>query len=191
MFFERYAQVLYGYACQAWNIDEDSAWDLIYKVLFKVTERINEYEFKSETQFKNFIYTLFKNELINWYKRNNRFEERLKLVQFDDLLMDVAQTDPQLSTEREVNTNSFKRAMESYWSNTETENPLMKSLTELIEKLDDWERILVRQRAMGYSYREISAFVDKPEEQLKVYYARLKKKIKNQLLQKIREMENE
>ena len=182
---------MYSYANQAWNIDEDSAWDLIYKVLFKVTERINEYEFKSETQFKNFVYTLFKNELINWYKRNNRFAERLQLVQFDDLLLDAAQSDPQLSTEREINTNSFKRAMENYWSSTESENRLLKSLTELIEQLEDWEKILVRQRALGYSYKEISAFVDKPEEQLKVYYGRLKKKIKKQLLQKIGEMENE
>jgi DNA-directed RNA polymerase specialized sigma24 family protein len=43
--------------------------------------------------------------------------------------------------------------------------------------MEDWERILLLMRGQDISYSEISKFVHKPENQLKVYYARLKKKL--------------
>jgi hypothetical protein len=54
--------------------------------------------------------------------------------------------------------------------------------------MEDWERILLLMRGQNIPYSEISKFVHKPEKQLKVYYARLKKKLledMNETLNKI------
>ena len=46
-----------------------------------------------------------------------------------------------------------------------------------MDKLEEWQRILLLMRGQDMPYNEISAFVNKPENQLKVYYARLKKQL--------------
>ena len=46
-----------------------------------------------------------------------------------------------------------------------------------MDKLEEWQRILLLMRGQNMSYKEIIPFVNKPEKQLKVYYARLKKKL--------------
>ncbi|MBK6985309.1 MAG: hypothetical protein IPH32_11365 [Bacteroidetes bacterium] len=50
-------------------------------------------------------------------------------------------------------------------------------LQQELEKLEDWQRILLLMRGQDMPYSKISEFVKKPENQLKVYYARLKKQL--------------
>lgn len=53
-------------------------------------------------------------------------------------------------------------------------NPHVAMLREELEKLEDWQRILLLMRSQEMPYSEIAKYVNKPEEQLKVYYSRLK-----------------
>jgi len=182
---------LYNYAIQSWHIDEDSAWDIIYKVLFKITERITIYTFKNENQFRNMLYSIFNNELINFYRKTKRIEERLKLLQFNDSLLEEAVSNPKLIAEKEINEKILKKALEEFWNEPSNENPLLEYLNTLLDNLDDWERILVNQRAKGLSYQDIAKFIDKPENQLKVYYSRIMNKIQIQLLNKMKDTKNE
>lgn len=185
MLYQRYALTLYNYAIQAWNIDEDAAWDIIYKVLFKITEHINQYRFKNENQFKNMLYSIFNNELINFYKKIKRREERLKFLTFNDSITTNTQNDNSNSINHEINQSLFKKALHEFWDDPQAENPLLNCLNKLIDKLEDWERILINQRSKGVSYSEIAHYVDKPENQLKVYYARLKSKIQRELIEEM------
>jgi RNA polymerase sigma factor (sigma-70 family) len=182
---------LYNYAIQSWHIDEDSAWDIIYIVLFKITERINEYSFKNENQFRNMLYSIFNNELINFYHKSKRIEERLKFLSFDDSLSSSPVNENSNSINREVNETIFKSALEEFWSNPQADNPLLNCLNDLLDELEDWERILVNQRSMGFSYSEIATYIDKPENQLKVYFARLKSKIQTKLIEKMNDNKDE
>ncbi|MCI5056284.1 MAG: hypothetical protein MRY83_09255, partial [Flavobacteriales bacterium] len=50
-----------------------------------------------------------------------------------------------------------------------------------MEKLEEWQRTLLLMRAQSYTYEEIAPYVDKPANQLKVYYMRLKKRIYDNL----------
>lgn len=178
---------LYNYAIQSWRIDEDSAWEIIYKVLFRITERINDYTFKSENQFRNMLYSIFNHELINFYHKTKRIEERLKFLQFDDTDLELANSNPGFLAENEINESIFKKAIEDFWDNPAAENPLLDYLNKLLDDLEDWERILINQRSKGASYQEIARYIDKPENQLKVYYSRIKKKIQIQLLEKMKD----
>jgi DNA-directed RNA polymerase specialized sigma24 family protein len=64
------------------------------------------------------------------------------------------------------------------------EEPVNKKLTQLNEVLDqmeDWERMLLLMRSEGRPYSEIAIYIDKPEHQLKVYYQRLKDRLTKKL----------
>jgi DNA-directed RNA polymerase specialized sigma24 family protein len=50
----------------------------------------------------------------------------------------------------------------------------MNCLKKTLEQFEDWKRVLLLMRAQNFSYDEISKYVNKPSEQLKVYYLRAK-----------------
>jgi len=63
----------------------------------------------------------------------------------------------------------------------ESRNIKLRILNEELEKMEDWQRMLLLMRSEGRPYSEIAAYVDKPEEQLKVYYQRLKKNLTDKI----------
>lgn len=67
----------------------------------------------------------------------------------------------------------------------ENSNPKLVALNEELEKMEDWQRMLLLMRSEGWSYADISKYVDKPENQLKVYYQRLKEQLSKRLHERI------
>ena len=61
------------------------------------------------------------------------------------------------------------------------ESTKMKALNEVLEELEDWQRMLLLMRSDGQAYSDIAKFIDKPENQLKVYYQRLKEQLAKKL----------
>ncbi|MFH2095655.1 MAG: hypothetical protein ABIJ16_08125, partial [Bacteroidota bacterium] len=78
---------------------------------------------------------------------------------------------------------SVQPAPDANWEDQGSKNLAM--LKEELDKLEDWQRILLLMRAQNYSYHEISGYVGKPEDQLKVYHMRCLKKITEQLNSRI------
>lgn len=149
---------MYSYAISNWNLNEDEAWNLIYKTIYKVLESYHNYEFVSEEKFASFIFKIFINYLRNHY-RDTKTERLFEFKAMDDV---------DLSSKKE-NTH---------------EEPVNKKLTQLNEVLDqmeDWERMLLLMRSEGRPYSEIAIYIDKPEHQLKVYYQRLKDRLTKKL----------
>jgi RNA polymerase sigma factor (sigma-70 family) len=151
--FERYGKKLSGYAQKAWKLDEDDAWDLSYKTLEKVMKTADQYTFESEQRFSSFVYKVFINYLRNHYRdtKSNRPE-------FVDL-------------------NDDLHGAPAVPEKENKESDAMKLLNEELDKLEDWQRILLLMRSQDMPYSAIAQFVDKPEDQLKVYYQRLKKQL--------------
>ena len=70
----------------------------------------------------------------------------------------------------------------------EQEREEVTLLNEILDDLEDWQRILMLMRAQDYSYAEIAKYTQKSEKNLKVYYGRLKKQIAKKMefkLQKV------
>lgn len=156
--YNRYGKRMYSYAISNWNLNEDEAWNLIYKTIYKVLESYHNYEFVSEEKFASFIFKIFINYLRNHY-RDTKTERLFEFKAMDDV---------DLSSKKE-NTH---------------EEPVNKKLTQLNEVLDqmeDWERMLLLMRSEGRPYSEIAIYIDKPEHQLKVYYQRLKDRLTKKL----------
>ena len=156
LFYQRYGKKLLAYAVQRWNTDEDTAWEFIYLTYDKVAKRIRstkEITFESEEKFGSFVLVTFLNLLRNHFRDSAK---HVKLVRDE--------------------------AMERYELHDEAEEESLESvdmtlLREELDKLEDWERMLLLMRAQQMSYPEIAKFVGKPADQLRVYYQRLKKKV--------------
>ncbi|MBX7094068.1 MAG: hypothetical protein K1X56_05060, partial [Flavobacteriales bacterium] len=69
----------------------------------------------------------------------------------------------------------------------ENDSPQMKILNEELEKMEDWERMLLLLRSQEMSYSEIRKYIDKPESQLKVYYQRLKQRLTQRINERLSE----
>ncbi|MES2380152.1 MAG: sigma-70 family RNA polymerase sigma factor [Bacteroidota bacterium] len=158
--YNRYGKKLYAYAIQTWNLEEDSAWDLIYKTLYKVIDSYNNYTFDTEEKFASFIFKIFINYLRNHYRDNKH------LVDFS-VTGDIADAELMSNAVENDNSNSI--------------NLKLNLLNEELTKLEDWQRMLLLMRSEGKTYAEIATYMDKPEHQLKVYYQRLKEKISKRL----------
>jgi RNA polymerase sigma factor (sigma-70 family) len=152
--YNRYGKKLYSYAKHSWNLDEDVSWDLIYKTIYKVLESHTKYTFESEEKFASFIFKIFINYLRNHY-RDNKNKSELEFSSTEDV--DVSTKENQ---EQEQ-----KRSKK------------MIALDEALEEMDDWERMLLLMRSEGRAYSDIAKYIDKPENQLKVYYQRLKEQL--------------
>lgn len=161
--YNRYGRKLYTYAVRTWNTGDDAAWDLVYKTIYKVIDSYAKYSFESEEKFASFIFKIFINYLRNYY-RDNKQEKMLEFSAIDDI-------DPgEESAELQLPMTSEK----------------LKALNEELDKMEDWQRMLLLMRSEGRPYSEIAAYIDKPEKQLKVYYQRLKEQITKKLNERAR-----
>jgi RNA polymerase sigma factor (sigma-70 family) len=152
--YNQYGKKLYGYAVSKWNVNEDDAWELVYKTLYKIIEVIDKYTFENESKFNGFIYQIFINNLRNNYnEKNNKYVETIVLEE---------KHGPYVSEKEETTEEPVSN------------NPYMNCLKKTLEQFEDWKRVLLLMRAQNFSYDEISKYVNKPSEQLKVYYLRAK-----------------
>lgn len=155
--YNKYGRKLYGYAITKWKVNEDEAWELVYKTIDKTIETHDRYTFEGEEKFASFIFKIFINFLRNHYRDTKN--KRLETVSFEEGVEYAKQENDNLNEEEE------------------TESINMKLLQEELSKLEDWQRVLLLMRAQNYSYEEISEIIKKPAEQMKVYYLRYKQKI--------------
>jgi len=161
--YGRYGKKLYAYAIYSWKVDEDTAWDLAYKTLYKVIDSHKKYEFESEEKFASFVFKIFINYLRNNYRDKKKLPVEMTLSDSD---RDLLQEKPESG--REIN-NNIKLAV----------------LNGELDKMEDWQRMLLLMKSEGRSYAEIARFIDKPEDNLRVYYQRLKEQITKKINERL------
>ena len=162
LLFELYSKKLNNYAIYNWKVNEDVSWDLIYKTIYKVADAYVDYEFENEQKFASFIFKIFINYLKNHLRDTKTASQGMEQVELSNQVI-----------------NSYYKEEQAILPNNN-----LKLLQIELDLLEDWQRILLLLRSQGMSYHEISNYVNKPEEQLKVYYARLKKQLAEKLINK-------
>lgn len=160
--YKRYGRKLYSYAIRSWSLDEDAAWDLIYKTIFKAHDSYGNYRFESDERFASMLFRIFINYLRNHY-RDTKEEKQIVFSVIDDMEKGAGEGE---GKEEQTNTK-------------------LAALNEELEKMEDWQRMLLLMRSEGMPYSKIGEFVDKPEGQLKVYYQRLKEQITKKLNERL------
>ncbi|MBN2776077.1 MAG: sigma-70 family RNA polymerase sigma factor [Bacteroidales bacterium] len=160
-FYLRYGKQLLAYSLKNWQTDEDTAWELIYKTYEKISKQIDKYNFKNEEKFASFVLVSFLNNLRNHYRD---IKKQIEIVPEENIKLHPAFSDD---------------------DQEQTESAKLQLLNEELAKLEDWERMLLLLKAQQMPYSEIAKYIDKPENQLKVYYARLKRKITEKMTLKM------
>ena len=155
--YNKYGKKLYGYAISKWHLDEDSSWETVYKTLYKVVEVSDKYAFENENKFAGFLFKIFINYLRNHYRDNKK-------------------NNPDITELTEKDARAITQPEEGAEEKT-ANNLSLECLKKALQGLEDWKRILLLMRAQDFSYEEIAKYVNKPSDQLKVYYMRLKKQI--------------
>ena len=164
LLYKQFGKKLYAYAIHQWKIGEDEAWDIVYKTLYKVIETYKKYQFENEEKFAGFIFKIFINYLRNHYHDTKKKNENLAVTDI---------------TPNELNNKPISIIIES------PADPKLIALNEELEKMEDWQRMLLLMRSEGMAYNEIAKYINKPEEQLKVYYQRLKESITKKLYERL------
>ncbi len=156
LLYNNYGRKLFGYARVKWKLEEDDSWELVYKTLYRVLDVVDKYQFENETKFQGFVFTIFVNYLRNHYRDHK--DKKLQLVEL---------------TEMHEKTTYEKNDQ----AHTVKLSPQMECLQKVLQVLEDWQRVVLLMRAQDYSYEDIGKYVDRPTDQLKVYYMRLKKSV--------------
>lgn len=164
--YERYGKKLCSYAIHQWKLDEDEAWDLTYKTLYRVLDAYSSYQFVSEQKFGAFVFTTFINYLRNHYRDTKKKKSETVPLDESHLAVQQMQDDGNVSVPMEI-------------------------MREALDKMEDWERMLLLLRSQDLPYSEIARLTGKPENQLKVYYMRLKKKLADSINQKLNEIKTD
>ncbi|MBT3303598.1 MAG: RNA polymerase sigma factor [Bacteroidetes bacterium] len=157
--FENYGRKLSHYAIHSWKIKEDEAWDQVYNTIYKVIESYSSYTFNSISEFNSFVYRVFINQLKNQLKSAKKEIQEVEFLENN------------LPTQSQDNEADIPEQM--------------RILEEELSTLEDWQRILLLLRSQGMPYKQIANYVDKPEDQLKIYYQRLKNKLEEKMKNRI------
>jgi len=163
--YEQYAQKLLTYATRTWNLEKDTAWDLIYKTIYKVVEVKDNYQFETEQKFASFIFKIFINKIRDHF-RNTK-------------------TQPKAIDNAELNDRIINNQPATSGTRKESNNPALKLLQAELDKLEDWQRVLMLLRSQDMPYSEIAKYTNKPEKHLKVYYARIKEQLTHSINQQL------
>ena len=175
LLYEEYGKKLYHYGLKNWLLNEDDAWDITYKTLYKVIENYEKYEFKSDKKFGAFVFKVFVNYLRNLYRDRKNREEYIQFQSYDTSSLEYN------TVENAVKKKIITTSMEMEEKPNTKENKLMTLLNEELSKLEDWQRILLLMRSQNIAYEDITKIIRKPSKQLKVYYQRLKERLVVQL----------
>jgi len=164
--YQQYAARFYSYAVTKWQLDEDGAWDVIYKTLETLILKLSNYKFESQFFFDAFLYKVF----VNFIRQRFR-EQRGKLkssIEFVDI-------DDEFKVSKQINQSAFAE----YYQSECIDNPQLQLLNDALEKLEPKDRDLLLLKAQNYTYEEIGELLQIESANLKVKHHRAKTKLIN------------
>jgi RNA polymerase sigma factor (sigma-70 family) len=189
---DAYQDRLLGEAVHVFQVPYLDAEELVSDVLLAVINKIETFRFKrSDGDFHFWVMAIFRNRVRD-FMRHRALTKGL-LVQFDEAALE--DDEAYSSAEREVIRTIIRRYEESL-SSPDSENERSAAgnvgklhvVAEALERLQTWERVLLRCRALDVPYEEIAQYTGKPAKQLKVYHARVKKKFLRLLAERVDEV---
>ena len=189
--YEGYGKQLYGYGVQHMHLSEDESYDALYKTLYTVGQVIDRYEFNSESHFKNWLFKIHKNNVLQILRTRKNKEQEFKPVSFDEWIIEAEELE-----DSGLDLQKFKPAIEMISEvNRDKEepstSPLMPAMQEALKQISDVERELLFLRMKNYSYDEIADMLGIENKQLKVKFLRAKAKVEKITLEFIKEKKDE
>jgi RNA polymerase sigma factor (sigma-70 family) len=185
---DAYYDRLLGEAANVFHVPRSDAEELVSDVLMTVIEKVDVFEFKKgEGDFHFWVMTIFRNRVRDFARQQAR-TGGLALSFQESALEDEEEYS---GVEKEVVAAIIRRYEESMAGGSEGENDVsskLKAIEETLERMETWERVLLRCRALDVPYDDIAVYTGKNVKQLKVYHARVMKKFVKHLAQRFPEL---
>lgn len=185
--FETYGQSLFGYSIHHWKLTEDEGYDVLYKTLETVGKVISRYEFDSETHFKNWLFKIHKNNILQHLRAKKNKEIEIYRFTYNDWENEINGLEAEAFEIAE-----FKSEIENIDSlSRDLNNPVMAAMQKALQQISDTERELLLLRMNNYSYEEIANMLNIENNQLKVKFNRAKAKVEKKTLEILKEISHE
>jgi RNA polymerase sigma factor (sigma-70 family) len=185
LLFETFGQKLYGYSIHHWKLNEDESYDTLYKTLEIVGKVISRYEFESEDHFKNWLFKVHKNNILQLLrtKKNKDIEvTRFTYSSWENEIADLGAESFDIAEYKSVLTD-----LENGSNQPETLNQLMLAMQKALLQISELDRELLLLRMNEYSYDEIAKMLNIENNQLKVKFNRAKAKVERKTLEILKE----
>lgn len=181
--FNDYGQPLYGYSVRHWHLNEDDAYDTLYKTLEIVGKVIGRYEFSSEAHFKNWIFKIHRNNILQLLRSKKTKEIEIRSFTYSDWESEVK------ALENEAfEISDYKYQIETLENST---NLYMIAIDKALQQISEVEKEILLLRMSNYSYDEIAKMLKMENNQLKVKFNRAKAKVEKKTLEILKEMNHE
>ncbi len=172
-----YQARLINEAVRVFHVPAEDADEIVSDVLLLVVKNIHSFEFKrGDADFNSWVITIFRNKIRDFVRKEASTGDLLERFEEADLEVEKQYS----KVEREA-TESIVRAYQDEVRRTEGESDTpvaakLLAIADALDRLESWERVLLRCRALDVPYEDIARYTEKPVPQLKVYHARVKKK---------------
>jgi hypothetical protein len=107
--YETYAQKLFAYTCKNYGINEDDAWTIVYKTIYKLAEVNDKYVFENKHKQAGFVFKTHINFLRNYFRDNKSFESINSEVKLSE---DVISTKEELPVEESIQIKILKNELD-------------------------------------------------------------------------------
>ena len=160
------------------SLNDHDLNEIIDDAFIRVIERIASFQLRTEKGFKNWVFTIFSRLCIDRLRKEEKIADHMQIQSLD-------------SEPTENNKQKFKSArleldrkiFHDYFSPKSQENPLAQKVRDFLDGLDEDNRTILLGCAMEIPHREIGKWTGIPVKHIKTYYSRLKKKLKNYLIE--------
>lgn len=162
-------------AVASYKVAREDAEEIVNDVLLTVTERIGGFEFKEcDTDFHRWVMTIFRNKVRDHVRRRS-ITDGLQ-SNFDESLFEAGA--PLSDAESEVLAAIIRNYHESGIVHEQPSGfgRILDAAAEVLEKMEVWERVLLKCRVLHVPYDEIARYTGKSANQLKVYHSRVRRK---------------
>jgi RNA polymerase sigma factor (sigma-70 family) len=176
---QMYQHRLFEHLIVTFAIPREDAEELVSDALLNVVQHISLFSFRhSDEDFARWVYTILRNRVRDFL----RHQSQRSLTQ-EIFSEDTREGNENARIAREIAGIVTQDFIEGEKEDGNEKNRPLQIVVDTLQSMETWERVLLRCRAIGIPYEEISPYVDKPAKQLRIYHMRIKKRF----LKKLRE----
>lgn len=179
LLYDFYGKSLYQYSVRNWELDEDEAYDILYKTLETVGKVIGRYEFSTEKHFSNWLFKIHKNNSLMFIRAKSSKEEiEFKTVDWQQEYQEANDENDAI----DFNDNAIADQADELYEDVSSTNPLFNALEKALLTINETDRDIVLLRMNNYSYEEIANMLGIENNQLRVRFLRAKAKIEKKTM---------
>ena len=177
-------------ATALFRVSPPDAEELVSDVLLTAVQKIGTFEFrKGEGDFNVWLVAIFRNRVRDFFRQRAAAGEillSLEEARDEDLGHEEPECEPVVQILR-----AYQEEQRPDPTDTRHEGPAecLRVITETLDAMEAWERVLLRCRALDVPYEEIAGYTGKSVQQLKVYHARVRRRFIRMLAHRYPQLE--